>query len=55
MGGTPSLTVFLRASLVNVPVVINIPLSAIPIIAPRKSGIYGDPTDQLSVISYQHF
>ncbi|MEB3343281.1 MAG: hypothetical protein VKJ25_21330 [Okeania sp.] len=47
MGGTPSLTVSLRASRVNVPVVINIPLSALPIIAPRKSRISGAPTEPI--------
>lgn len=45
--GVPSLVASFLASLVNVPVVINNPLSVLPTIAPRKSLISLGPTEPL--------
>ena len=47
IGGTPSLEASRRASAVNVPVVMRIPLSARPAIAPRKSRACDADTDSL--------
>jgi hypothetical protein len=47
MGGAPSRVASLTAAGVNVPVLLNRPLSARPTIAPRKSLISPGPTEPL--------